>query len=148
LNSLNRDSGVHQGSLRTAIFNPAITGSRANFLQISSADIVKGVFEISYAQSQINSTLYGVSVLGGTAAIYAAPTLATGTAAWAGRVGVWASRNARSLCLFASLCTLTESSAGNIIIYSYDDVLRALQTRESIQRGINATKGIRSIGGP
>jgi hypothetical protein len=130
------------------MFDTAIAGARSNFLQISNADVANGVFNVRYAQSQRNVAIYGAAVVGGTAAVYAAPAMATGTVAMAGRAGAWAGRNAKNLCVAASLCTLAETPAGNIVIQSSDDVIRALQTRESIRRGIDATNGIRSIGGP
>ncbi|MEZ5546147.1 MAG: RHS repeat-associated core domain-containing protein [Pseudomonadales bacterium] len=85
--------------------------------------------------------VHSIAVNGGT-------VLAGRASALAGRGSAWAGRNAKNLCVAASLCTLAETPAGNIVIQSSDDVIRALQTRESIRRGIDATSGIRSIGGP
>ena len=85
MNTLVDDSAVNQASLATAMIDTMNAGARANFLQITNADVANGVFNIRYAQSQQNVVKYGLGVAGATGVVYGGAALAGryGMSAWA-----------------------------------------------------------------
>jgi RHS repeat-associated protein len=102
--------------------------------------------EVNSADAQAVLALqYVAEFVAGATGISIGPRIAY-TAAKSGSPAL--RKTIRNACAGAGLCTLVETEAGNIVINASDDVARALLQRESIRKGIDSTRAIRSIGGP